>query len=107
VVDGKLKPLNASVKAPRFDDWDCGDDILPNEDVRSCWAGAGCGFGAVAYRDKIDCLRSGLDIPVDPPVVGAALPERLAGVDWLLPKKSNPNNESAGLVCFAAGWAGA
>lgn len=53
----------------------------------------------------MDCFRSGRDIPVDPPEVGAVLPGRLDGVDWLLPKKSNPNKESAGLVCFAAGCA--
>lgn len=73
------------------------------EDVRSCCAGAGCGFGAVAYKDKIDCFKSGLETPACVPEVGVALPGRLTGVDWELPKKSKPSNESAGFVCFAAG----
>jgi hypothetical protein len=50
----------------------------------------------------MDCFRSGLDTPVCVPEVGAVLPGRLTGVDWVLPKKSKPSNESAGFVCFAA-----
>ena len=48
VVDGKLRPLNASVNPPMLDDG-CGggDAISPNEGLRSCCggaAGAGGGF---------------------------------------------------------------
>lgn len=43
VVDGKLRPLKASVKPPMFEDEDgaCGDAISPKELFRSCWTGAG------------------------------------------------------------------
>lgn len=96
--EGKVNPLKASVR-PFTLDWPA---VLPIEDVRSCCVGAGCGFGAVAYSERIDCFRSGRESPVCEVDVGAVLPGRLAGVDWLLPKKSKPSNESAGFVCFAA-----
>lgn len=99
VPEGNVNPLKASVRLFTFD---CPEAVVPKEDVRSCCADVGCGFGAVAYRDRIDCFKSGLEAPACEPGVGAALPGRLAGVDWVLPKKSNPNNESAGFVCFAA-----
>lgn len=47
VVDGKLKPLKASVRPPMLEDdadWGVGDAKSPNDGVRSCWTGAGCGF---------------------------------------------------------------
>lgn len=96
--EGKVNPLKASVRLLTLD-W---PEVLAIEDDRSCCAGAACGFGAVAYRDNIDCFKSGRDIPPCEVDVGAALPGRLTGVDWLFPKKSNPSSESAGLVCFAA-----
>lgn len=99
VTDGNVNPLKASVRLFTFD---CPEAVVPIDDVRSCCAGAGCGFGAVAYRDRIDCFKSGLETPAWAPDVGAVLPGRLTGVDWLLPKKSKPSNESAGFVCFAA-----
>lgn len=50
----------------------------------------------------MDCFKSGRERPV-----GAGVEEREAGrlpVDgWLLPKKSNPSNESPGFVCLGAG----
>jgi hypothetical protein len=92
---GNVRPLKASVKEPTFD-W----LALAIEDVRSCWAG--WGFGAVAYRDRMDCFKSGRDIPACEPAVGPVLPGRLVGVDCVLPKKSNPSNESAGFACFGA-----
>lgn len=74
----------------------------PNEDWRSC-CGGGCGFGAEAYNERIDCLRSGLDGAVDPEGVDAeldGLPDAEAGGP---PKKSRPSRESAALVCFGGG----
>lgn len=45
VVEGKLNPLNASVRPP-IEEADCGGGLArsPNEEVRSCCAGAGWGF---------------------------------------------------------------
>jgi hypothetical protein len=69
-VEGKVRPLNASVRPPKasFCCLACGGaciaDKEPNEGFRSCCAGA-CVFGAEAYSDKMDCLRSGLDGPVE------------------------------------------
>src|SRR5437879_4922457 len=57
-----------------------------------CW---GCGRGAEAYRDRIDCFKSGLDCA---PGVAAALDGRAGAC--ASPKKSSPSNESAGFVCF-------
>jgi hypothetical protein len=75
VVDGKLSPLKASVKPPMFEDEGaCGDAISPNELFRSCWTGAGCGF---EYRDRIDCFKSGRDIPLGAAGVDEVLDGRL------------------------------
>lgn len=55
-------------------------------------------MGAEAYRDKMDCLRSGLEGTVAPAEVDAGfegLPDELDGGP---PKKSRPNNESAALA---------
>jgi hypothetical protein len=73
--------------------------MSPNEFPRSCCTGAGCGF---AYRDKIDCLRSGRDIPVGAAGVDAVLVGRLPADGWALPKKSRPSSESLGL-CVLGG----
>lgn len=55
-----------------------------------------------AYRDNIDCLRSGLD--------GAAALGLLAGLAGASacapPKKSSPSNESAGLFCLGVALGG-
>lgn len=78
VVEGKLSPLKASVRPPMFDEAEggAGEAMSPNELPRWCCAGAaGCGF---EYRDKIDCLRSGRDIPVGAAGVEAVLAGRLA-----------------------------
>lgn len=70
MVVGKLKPLKASVSPPNASDWDlaccCGwVENDPNEVLRSC-CGGDCGLGADAYKDRMDCLRSGLEGPVEP-----------------------------------------
>lgn len=76
VVEGKLSPLKASVKPPMLEDdegaW--GEAISPNELFRSCCTGAGWGF---EYRDKIDCFKSGRDIPLGAAGVDAVLVGRL------------------------------
>lgn len=46
-MEGKLRPLKASVKPPK-DDWDWGAVKFPKEADRSCCDTAGWGFGAVA-----------------------------------------------------------
>lgn len=102
VVDGKLSPLNASVSPPMFDDDGCGgggEAISPKEGLRSCCGGAGGGF---AYRDRIDCFRSGRDIPGALVGVEAVLAGRLAVGGLVSPKKSSPSNESPGLFGFGA-----
>ena len=79
--------------------------MSPNEGLRSCCGGAGGGF---AYSDRIDCFKSGRDIPVELPGVEEVLAGRLEG-GWGSPKKSSPSNESPGLFCFggAGCWGGA
>jgi hypothetical protein len=77
VEDGKLNPLNASVKPPMFEDADgpVGEAISPKELFRSCCVGGGgCGF---EYNDRIDCFRSGRDIPLGAAGVDAVLLGRL------------------------------
>lgn len=78
VVEGKLNPLKASVRPPMFDEAEggAGEAMSPNELPRWCCAGgAGCGF---EYNDRIDCFRSGRDIPVGAAGVDAVLLGRLA-----------------------------
>jgi hypothetical protein len=78
VVVGKLSPLKASVRPPIFDEAEggAGEAISPNELPRwCCTGGAGCGF---EYKDKIDCLRSGRDIPAGAAGVDDVLFGRLA-----------------------------
>lgn len=108
VVDGKLNPLKASVNPPMFeeDGWGgAGDAISPKEVLRSCCGGAGGGF---AYRDRIDCFRSGREIPAELPGVEAVLAGRLVVGGLVSPKKSSPSSESPGLFGFGAagGWLG-
>lgn len=76
--EGMLSPLKASVKPPMLeaDEPGAGDARSPNEDVRSCCVVAGGGF---EYSERIDCFRSGLDIPVEPVGVEAVLAGRLVG----------------------------
>lgn len=47
----------------------------------------------------MDCFKSGRESPADAGVE-AMLAGRLPVDGWLLPKKSNPSNESAGFVCL-------
>ena len=96
----KLRLLNASSKPPKLEVaccWAGGDCIPPNEGWRSCcdccW---GCGFGAEAYNDRMDCLRSGLEGPVEPAGVEDTLDGLTPEVDGP-PKKSSPRSESAAL----------
>lgn len=106
VVEGKLSPLKASVRPPIPDDadWGGGEAKSPNDGVRSCWAGAGCGL---EYSDRMDCFKSGLDIPGEAaPGVDAVLAGRLPlDGGGALPKKSSPSNESPGRACLGAGCA--
>ncbi len=70
----------------------------PEEAWRSC-CGRGWGFGADAYKERMDCLRSGRDAaaeaerederPEGPPEGAVGAP----------PKKSSPSSESAGFGC--------
>ena len=99
----KLRLLNASSKPPKLEVECCcsgGDCIPPNEGWRSCcgccW---GCGFGAEAYNDKMDCLRSGLEEPVEPAGVDDTLGGLIPALDGP-PKKSSPSSESAALEGF-------
>lgn len=100
-VDGKLSPLKASVKPPKFDDC-CfaGGARSSKDEFRACCADAGGGF---EYSDRIDCFRSGRESLAAPEGVDVVLAERFGAEDSLLPKKSTPSNESAGREGFAAG----
>lgn len=93
----KLRPPNASSKPRKLD---AGADCMPpNEGWRSC-CGGGCGFGAEAYSDRIDCFRSGLEGAVEPPGVDAELDGLPLEDDGGPPKKSRPSSESAAFVDF-------
>jgi hypothetical protein len=60
----KLKPPNASSSPPILDFCCAGaPDTIPPKD---CWevcvgCDCGCGRGALAYNDRIDCFKSGRD----------------------------------------------
>lgn len=68
----------------------------------SCW-GWGCVRGAEEYKERMDCLRSGLDGAIEPPGVDVALDGLAEDVEGGPPKKSNPRSESP---CFC-GFEGA
>ena len=73
----------------------------PKEPCLSCCIFA-CGFGAEAYKERIDCFKSGLEGIVEPEGVDtelAGLAEAAAGGP---PKKSRPSKESEALVVFGA-----
>ena len=94
----KLKPLKASFMSPKFDCCWAGGDCMPPKEF---WDLV-CGLegGAEAYKERIDCLRSGREGPVVVTGVDATLdglPEEVGGGP---PKKSSPNNESAGFDCL-------
>lgn len=57
-------------------------------------------MGAVAYNERMDCFRSGLDGTVEPEGVEAELEGLPLVADGGPPKKSRPSNESAAFVCF-------
>jgi hypothetical protein len=69
--------------------------MLPNDAEDECGGCCGCG-GRAAYRDRMDCFKSGRDWA---PGVDAALDGRF-GAGAGSPKKSNPSSESAGFVCL-------
>ena len=57
-------------------------------------------MGAEAYKESIDCLRSGLDGTAEPDGVEAELEGLPDVADDGPPKKSRPSNESAALACL-------
>lgn len=70
---------------------------MPPKDPECEWDGCcGGGAGLEAYRDKMDCFKSGRDCT---PGVAAALEGRFGG-GAESPKKSRPSRESAGFVCL-------
>ena len=68
-----------------------------------CEEGWGDCFGAEEYNDRIDCFRSGLDVPDDKPP-SEALEGRAGEVDDPPPKKSKPKSDSPGLLCFGGAF---
>jgi hypothetical protein len=99
---GKLRPLKASVSPPNAS---CGrvagDEGPPKEGCRLCGGGWDSAFGADAYRERMDCLRSGLDEPSEPSGLELALDGRAGADVAVLPKKSSPRSESPCLGCRA------
>ena len=57
-------------------------------------------MGAEAYKERIDCLRSGLDGIAEPDGVEAELDGLADAADGGPPKKSRPSSESAALACL-------
>ena len=57
-------------------------------------------MGAAAYKERIDCLRSGRDGTTGPDGVEAELDGLPDVADGGPPKKSRPSNESAALACL-------
>lgn len=74
----------------------------PKELWRSC-CGWACDFGAEAYNESIDDLRSGRDIPDDAGAVAEALEGLSVGAEGGPPKKSRPSRESPCLACGLSG----
>lgn len=103
----KFRLLKASSSPPNADDCVVDDCIPPKEVCRPCcggWVvigdwGGGWGLGAVAYKERIDCFRSGRDIAVVPVGVDAALVGRSGGP----PKKSNPPSNWDDVAGFVGG----
>ena len=91
----KLKPLKASFMSPKPDCCCAGADCMPPKEF---WGSCGFAGGADAYRESIDCLRSGLEGPVEAAGVDVALDGLLAGDVDGPPKKSSPSRESAGFA---------
>lgn len=59
-------------------------------------------MGAVAYNDRIDCFKSGLeDVWFEAALDGLATPE-----DGGPPKKSSPSNDSPCLACLCVAGGG-
>ena len=57
-------------------------------------------MGVEAYKERIDCLRSGLEGTAEPDGVDAELDGLPDIADGGPPKKSRPSNESAALACL-------
>ncbi len=102
--DPTLSEPNASFRSPNADARGAPDCRPPKPPA---WAGcagcAGCGaaFGADAYSDRMDCLRSDFDGPLAVPPTAPRSFDGRAGAAGGAPKKSRPRRDSAGLVCFA------
>lgn len=99
----KPRPPNASLRPPKDDccAWgDCweGEARPPKESCRACCWGWGGAVGFAAYRDRMDCLRSGRE-GAAAAAAGPVLEGR-AGCADALPRKSSPSRESPALVCF-------
>lgn len=57
-------------------------------------------MGAEAYNERIDCLRSGLEVLAEPDGIEAELDGLPDVVDDGPPKKSRPSSESAAFACL-------
>lgn len=97
---GKLRQPKASVSPPKAS---CGcvtgGDGPPKAGCRLYGGGWDSALGADAYRERMDCLRSGLDGPVEPSGLELTLEGRAGPEDGALPKKSSPRSESPCFVC--------
>lgn len=70
----------------------------PKDSCRACCCGCGAAAGLAAYKDSIDCLRSGLDGAAA--AAGPVLEGRAGCAEGPPPKKSSPSRESPARVCF-------
>ena len=73
----------------------------PNDPCLSCCVLC-CGFGAEAYKESIDCFKSGLEGSVEPAGVDAVLEDLAEVAAGGPPKKSRPSSESEAFVGFGA-----
>lgn len=104
-VVAKFKPLNASSSPPDIDDC-CivGDCMPPKMSWLSC-CGWDCVRGAEAYKERMDCLRSGLEGAAMLPGVELAPAGFIEEVEGGPLKKSRPRSESPCFCCFGGATA--
>jgi hypothetical protein len=94
-----LSEPKASFRSPKADA--CGPpDCRPPNPVWTVCVGCGAGFGADAYSDRMDCLRSDFEGPFAAPLAAPRSFDGRVGGAGAAPKKSRPRRDSAGLVCF-------
>ena len=111
VVEDTPRPANASSKSLRFDFCCTGGDCIPPKDPWLLCCTVGCGFGAEAYKERIDCFKSGLDGTFEFAGLDDELDGRFTEAAGGPPKKSSPNSESdaltgfGGAACFGGGRA--